>query len=145
EITVENTGNVTLYNVSVVDANADSLESSGIDSILPGGRSEEHTSDVQSRGDIVCRLLQDIATVSLDDPDGPQPPDADTVVTNIDNVPSYAFSKVQTEHSFPTRRSSDLEITVENTGNVTLYNVSVVDANADSLESSGIDSILPGG
>src|SRR3982751_3377914 len=40
--------------------------------VAPGGRSEEHTSELQSRSDLVCRLLL-AKKIARDDPHPPHP------------------------------------------------------------------------
>src|SRR5690349_3142224 len=68
--------------------------------LRPGGRSEEHTSELQSRRDLVCRLLLENKKTS-------------TLYTYLSLIylspfVSSCHSYHRHLHSFPTRRSSDL-------------------------------------
>src|SRR5690349_17187478 len=74
--------------------------SSGLRVPTVGRRSEEHTSELQSRRDLVCRLLLEKKTCSSSTAASPPSP-----ATSVTTPPPPAH---RAPPSFPTRRSSDL-------------------------------------
>jgi len=155
-IVFKNTGNVTLTDIALVDANADagSLTPSNITSVLPGATvsiTAKHTvkqSDVNAGGfsNQVSATVKDpkgntITKVS-DDPSTPAADDA--TFTKIIPDPSVRFTKM-VANSAGIVKTIEYSIQVTNTGNITLTDIVVTDPGADagSITPSVISKLEP--
>uniref|UniRef100_UPI0025D66BA7 DUF7507 domain-containing protein n=1 Tax=uncultured Pedobacter sp. TaxID=246139 RepID=UPI0025D66BA7 len=155
-ITFKNTGNVTLTDIALVDANADagSLTPSNIASVLPGATvniTAKHTvkqSEINAGGfsNQVSASAKDpkgntIAKVS-DDPSTPAPDDA--TFSQIVANPSLRFTKVFA-NAVGVVKVIEYSIQVTNTGNVTLTDIVVTDEGADagSIKPAMISKLEP--
>ncbi len=135
--TVTNTGNVTLYNIDVTDANPDvTITGTTIAELAPGDSSTVFTgSYTLTLDDINAGTFTNTATVSGDDPDSQEVTDDDDDQQDLDSVPSISIEKTGTldETIVPLNTRPDegdvinYAFRVENTGNTTLYNVVVTD------------------
>ena len=163
--TVTNTGNVTLSNVTVSDPLV-SVTGGPLASLAPGVSDNTTFSATYTitQADIDNGSFSNSATVSSEDPnnnpvvslsddpddatdndsDGDGNPD-DPTVTTIERIPDISLLKRADRVYF--RRINETinyEIIVENTGNVTLINIVVTDANASITSGTPIAILLPG-
>ncbi|WP_340199308.1 gliding motility-associated C-terminal domain-containing protein, partial [Ascidiimonas sp. W6] len=163
--TVTNTGNVTLTNVTVTDPLV--TVSGGPLASLAAGASDTTTFTATytiTQADIDAGSFSNTATVTgedpnnnpvtslSDDPDDATDTDSDSdgnpddpTITTIDREATISLLKRATVSGFS--RVGDLvtyELTVENTGNVTLTNIVVTDVLATITGGSPITSLLPG-
>ena len=150
-IEVTNTGNVTLSNVLVTDANADTIVPAALGSIDPGVTVTVTATHTLTQGDIDLGSVTNTAsvegqapdtTVVNDDSDDPDTaiPD-DPTVTIVDQTPELTLVKFAEPAADGDYDSLDevitYTLTVINSGTVTLTDVVVTDVNADA------GSILP--
>src|SRR5437773_465392 len=77
---------------------------------LDGKRSEEHTSELQSHHDLVCRLLLEKKNAARSRPAGNPALAPLTTTLRRPASPSPITPTPHPLHSFPTRRSSDLSV-----------------------------------
>jgi len=128
-VNVANTGNVTLHNVSLTDANG-TIDSCSTDlaTTLAVGESFDCTiSRVVTDADFAAGILTNVASASSDETSK----DSNEVDLNL--YPAPAMSVTKTITSDPVSQVGDsitYSIVVSNTGNVTLHNVSITDDNA---------------
>ncbi|MGM9477959.1 DUF7507 domain-containing protein, partial [Pedobacter sp. GSP4] len=156
--TITNTGNTTLSNLTVSDAAVDagSISPANIDKLLPGASvtvSAKHTltqNDINqgsftnqavlkltdSKGNTITKVSDDPATTAADD----------ATVTKLMASPAFILTKSATNTVTKAGDVVNYSIVFKNTGNVTLSNIVLTDANADagSLTPSAIASVLPG-
>jgi len=159
-ITVENTGNVDITNITVTDDNAlfdNGTHTSDIVDILEVGESEaltvthEVTQADIDEGSIINTAIaigdfngEDISDVSDDTDENSGTGDDDATVTNLQQIASMSVIKsavmpeVIEEGAIIT-----YNIVVTNTGNVTLNNIEVSDDNAEIVGEYIIDELLP--
>ena len=154
ELVITNTGNVTLTNIEVTDANADigSISPATITSLDPGATvtvNAEHTitqDDLNAgevnnsasvtaedpSGNIVDDVSDDPNNTTDDDPDGDNNPD-DVTSTLIDQLPSMELEKVSVfndENGDGVPQLGETltyNFSIENTGNVTISNITISD------------------
>ena len=155
EIIVHNTGNVTLTEVTVIDNNAEIMAGSPIASLRPNAKATVIARHQVTQTDIDARTVVNQATVTGNDPDGnpipgvlsddpdtPQP--NDPTVVELANMPSLSLTKRATgEGPYVLGQFINYEITVRNTGNVTLTEVTVTDDNAEITAGTPISHLAP--
>src|SRR5690606_40012288 len=84
-----------------------------------------------------------IPEVPSDDPSTPQP--NDPTVVELDQQPSMTLTKATTSTGpYALNDYITYELTVTNTGNVTLYDIVVTDANAEIVSGSPVAQLAPG-
>ncbi|MFB2119287.1 gliding motility-associated C-terminal domain-containing protein [Parapedobacter sp. 2B3] len=155
EITVTNTGNVTLTDVAVTDSNAEIVSGSPVASLAPNKATTVIARHQVTQADIDAGRVVNQAKVTGDDPDGnpiaevpsdnpdtPQP--NDPTVVELTQRPALVLAKRATgEGPYTVGDYIDFEITVTNTGNVTLTDVAVTDSNAEIVSGSPVASLAP--
>ncbi|WP_299439591.1 gliding motility-associated C-terminal domain-containing protein, partial [uncultured Aquimarina sp.] len=173
DIVVTNTGNVTLTDIEVTDANADagSIVGSPIASLAPGASVTVTANQTITQADIDAGFIENSATATGDSPlggpddvsddsdagdEGVETPDGDgstdmdptndPTVTPITPAPSLSVIKTVRISGSVLNDVIEYDIVVTNTGNVTLTDIEVTDANADagSIVGSPIASLAPG-
>ncbi len=156
--TLTNAGTVTLNNLSITDAAVDagSISPANISILAPGASvtiTAKHTltqNDVNqgsftnqasvkvtdNKGNIINQVSDDPSTPALNDP----------TVTKLTPTPGFTLTKSATNTANKAGDIINYSIVFKNTGNVTLTDIALVDANADagSLTPSNITSVLPG-
>ena len=135
EITVVNTGNLTLTGVSVTDTLPD-----GIVGVVSGPVNDVTTAGALDVGE--TWVFNANYTVSQTDIDNGSDlinlvevvtnetgsvSKSDTATTTIETKPAFALSKVVDEVQLSEPATLNYQITIENTGNLTLNNISLVD------------------
>ncbi|MCX2496321.1 gliding motility-associated C-terminal domain-containing protein, partial [Pedobacter sp. PF22-3] len=156
--TVTNTGSVTLSNLTVTDAAVDagSINPANISTLAPGASVTVTAKHTLTQDDINLGSFTNQALIKLtdnkgivvnqlsDDPSTPAPNDA--TVTQLIPTPGFTLTKSAANSATKAGDVINYNIVFKNTGNVTLTNIVLVDANADtgSLMPSNIASILPG-
>nr|WP_121270619.1 gliding motility-associated C-terminal domain-containing protein [Pedobacter schmidteae] len=158
-IVVKNTGNVTLNNISVIDAGADagSISPASIVSLAPDLTATVTAKHTLTQTEIDSGIYSNQASVSGSTPKGtvigkPQSDDPNTPAvddaTVITIVPAGAMSLTKVADNMATKAGDVINYTivVKNTGNVTLNNITVSDAGADpgSVGPANIASLAPG-
>jgi len=163
-ITVENTGNVPVYGISVTDSNAD-IKNVGVIPVLPAGEKHiflkvEHT---VTQDDVDAEYVLNLAlaegstsngkavtaesspTVPSKSPIDPNCPTC-TAVKIWQEDPSMSLFKDVADDAKTYRLGDVIEytITVVNTGNVDLTDIAVTDDNAD-IKNVGVIKLLPAG
>src|SRR5690606_38065743 len=156
ELIVRNTGNVTLTSVAVEDDNAVITGGSPIASLAPGKSATVYARHEVTQADIDAGIVLNQATATGDDPKGDPTPevpsdDPDTPEPNdptevdLTQRPALSLTKRATDEGpYAVGDFIDYELTVRNTGNVTLTQVEVTDANAVVTGGSPIASLAPG-
>jgi len=156
--TITNTGSTTLSNLVLSDAaaNAGSIQPASIATLAPGASINavaKHTltqSEVNSgsftnqatvkvtdsKGNTITQLSDDPATTAPNDP----------TVTKLVPSPAYTLTKAAANTATKAGDVINYNITFKNTGNVTLTDIALTDANADagSLTPANITRVLPG-
>ncbi|WP_338226204.1 DUF7507 domain-containing protein [Algoriphagus confluentis] len=125
-LTVTNTGNVILTNVTIEDP------LTGLDvnvgSLAPGASTSVNTEYVVTQADVDAGLVVNTALTKGESPDGDDPEDETDIETPIDRTPSIQITK--SDNGALVEGEGDTityTLTVTNTGNVTLSNVLVTD------------------
>ena len=156
-ITVQNTGNVTLTNISITDANADagSIAPAMVTSLAPGDTATFTAGHSITQADLDLGSVTNQAIANGSDPSGgavmdesddpTTTDDNDSTITGVPQLPSIDVEK-STIDSFYTSVGDviNYNIVVTNTGNVTLTNISVTDANATITSAAIIPILAPG-
>ncbi|WP_124559224.1 gliding motility-associated C-terminal domain-containing protein [Pedobacter sp. KBW01] len=156
--TITNTGSTTLSNLVLSDAaaNVGSIQPASIATLAPGASINavaKHTltqSEINSgsftnqatvkvtdsKGNTITQLSDDPATTTPNDP----------TVTKIVPSPAYTLTKAAANTATKAGDVINYNITFKNTGNVTLTDIALTDANADagSLTPANITRVLPG-
>ncbi|RBQ01908.1 DUF7507 domain-containing protein, partial [Pedobacter miscanthi] len=156
--TITNNGSVTLKDLTVSDAAVDagSINPANIASLAPGANVMVTAKHTLTQADVNQGTYTNQASVKAtdnkgnvinqvsDDPSTPAP--NDPTVTKLTPSPAYTLEKSATNGATRTGDVINYNIVFKNTGNVTLTNIALVDANADagSLTPANITSILPG-
>ncbi|WP_157258259.1 DUF7507 domain-containing protein, partial [Pedobacter ginsenosidimutans] len=156
--TITNTGSVTLSNLIVSDAAVDagSIQPASISALAPGASVNVTAKHTLTQNDINLGSFTNQASIKLtdnkgnvinqlsDDPATPTPNDA--TVTKLIPSPGFTITKSATNSATKAGDVINYSIIFKNTGNVTLTDIALVDANADagSLTPSNITSVLPG-
>ncbi|MDH7444065.1 DUF7507 domain-containing protein, partial [Aquimarina sp. 2201CG14-23] len=159
-LTVTNSGNTTLTNVVVNDANADagSITPAVIPTLASGASVMVTAAHTITQADLDAGVVVNQADVTGDAPDGspvtdlsddpttPDPDDATITITNLTPLGDLAVTKVADQGLFTTVGDViTYTIVVTNTGNVTMNNITITDANATITSGSPIVSLIPGG
>ncbi len=159
-ISVKNEGNITLHDIQVQDNNADIISGNPIIVLNPGEVATVLAEHTVTQADIDAGQITNSATAQTsfnnggvqdvsDDPDvnAPLGPD-DPTVTHIFRNPELTVTKDDqldyTPQDLVVGDVINYQIIVTNTGNVTLYNITVTDANAQFTGSSTITQLNPG-
>ena len=156
----ENTGNVSLTNVTVQDPNADTITPSDLGTVEPGDSVTVTATHVITQADIDAGEVINQATANATDPDSntvsqvSNDPDTpaldDSTVTPIRQTSELTLTKVSDLPQDGSYDSIGEEITytleVTNSGTTTLQNVTVTDPNADagSITPATIPVLNPG-
>ncbi|MEZ4778799.1 MAG: Ig-like domain-containing protein [Flavobacteriaceae bacterium] len=162
DIIVTNTGNTTLSNIVVTDANATITGGNPIATLAPGASATVTAEHIVTQADIDLGYIENIAVGTGDSPTGPVNDDSDTgtdvngnpipdpetvetpngdgttdgdptndpTVTVITQTSSMSIIKNQTNQVSAVGDVLTYDIIVTNTGNTTLSNIVVTDANA---------------
>ncbi len=159
QLTVINSGNVSLTNINISDANATITAGTPIASLAPGDQAVVSATHVITQDDINLGQVSNTATASTvhngqnisdvsDDTDtgSPSGPD-DPTITHIIQNPVLVVTKDDqmdyTAHNLTLGSTFDYQIHVQNTGNVTLQNINVTDNNATINGSHIITTLEP--
>ncbi len=159
-ITVTNTGNVTLTNIDVTDANAVIASGNNIGSLDPGEAVSISATHTITQADLDAGMVSNsaVATTTFDgqtvmdtsddtDPDSPSGQDDPTITMLIQTAELTVTKDDQLPYTDQTLAVGDdinYIITVTNTGNVTLQNIVVSDNNANITGNSLITDLAPG-
>lgn len=144
---IENTGNVTLTNVSITDPFFGTPYTCTIPSILPGVTDRSCTAQYTTmQEDVNSGSITNTATVTVDAPAGVTDPadQTDTVVIQgpAENA-AVVITKASTDGIFTSATDSEVfTFSVRNTGNVTLTGLTVNDS--DLGFTCALDDLLPG-
>ncbi len=156
---VINTGTVTINNIVVTDLNADSgsVTPSNIATLAPGGRitvTAAHSITqldldagiVINRADVVGETPGGIPVTDMsDDPTTPDPNDATETETGLVTIGRLSVTKSANLRVFTAIGDViTYTIEIENTGTVTLSNVTVIDDNATIISGLPITTLVPG-
>ncbi|MGY3795598.1 DUF7507 domain-containing protein [Aquimarina sp. 433] len=163
---VTNTGNVTLSNINISDANADvgSIIPADISSLLPGETVTVIAAHTITQQDLDTGSVTNTATVTAedtnggiitDDSDDPNNPtdndtngDGDPDDATVTSTPQLGTIDIlKTVDNITYTEIGDIlnyTITITNTGNVTLLNVNVIDPNAILNDPTSIPTLGPG-
>uniref|UniRef100_UPI00261E56EA DUF7507 domain-containing protein n=1 Tax=uncultured Aquimarina sp. TaxID=575652 RepID=UPI00261E56EA len=172
DIVVTNTGNVTLTDIEITDDNADagSIVGSPIASLAPGASVTVTANQTITQADIDAGFIENSATATGDSPSGTDDvtdvsdagdetvetpngdgttdgeTDNDPTVTDLTADPSLSVIKTVRVAGSALNDVIEYDIVVTNTGNVTLTDIEIEDANADagSIVGSPITSLAPG-
>jgi LPXTG-site transpeptidase (sortase) family protein len=139
--TVENIGNVTLHDITITDEVAGVQISGGSIATLAPGTSNNSTltgTYYLTQADVDAGDFENNATVHAKDPNGATVTDSDTDSKSFTAVPGISLTKTGTlalDTVEPDERADVGDVisyvfTVENTGNVTLTNVTITDDDA---------------
>jgi len=143
DLVVTNLGNVTLSKILVTDPNT--VISTGQFILAPGqSRSLTATHNI-TQADLDAGEYRNVATVTGQTPQASVVQDLsnEVILTAIQN-PGIAATKASATSSYSAvGQEIQYVISVENTGNVTLFNVNVTDPNADIISNNPIPTIAP--
>ena len=149
-----NTGNVVLDNLNVSDPNIDfgSLTGCPIATLAVGATQNCTATRTITQAQVDAgTALSNTATPSADDPaKDPVTEDSvtdNTVVTAINQTPSYTMTKSSDTSTMSAPGTITYTFAFENTGNVTLTNLTVADANIDAGTLTGcpVATLAPSG
>jgi len=161
QITVSNDGNITLHDIQVTDANANIVSGNPILVLNPGQSANVLAEHTVTQADIDAGQINNSATAQTDigngvivsdisddaDPNSPLGPD-DPTITHIIRTPELTVTKDDHLDYNPQDLAVgdviNYQIVVTNTGNVTLYNITVNDNNANFNGSSTVTQLNPG-
>ncbi len=154
KIVVTNDGNLTVNNVKVNDANADGFEEQTIASLAPGASAEFDATHVVTEADVRAGSVVNEATATgtSTDPDKPVVPVEPGTDTEPTDTPAAALTVTKAaeqngtaaDGAFKLGETINYSITVKNTGNQTVTNITVTDPNADNFGEKTVDSLEPG-
>ena len=160
QIVVTNSGNTTLHDIQVTDANANIISGAPILVLDQGQSATVLAQHVVTQADIDAGEIINSAEASTlvdgnvvsdisDDTDVNSPVGVDDpTVTHITQTPELTVTKDDQLNYLPLDLTLGTvihyQIVVQNTGNVTLYNITVTDNNATFTGSSTITQLDPG-
>jgi len=149
-ITIENTGNVTVNNINVTDPNATTMTCVGSPyTLAPGETASCDATHVITLTDLNAGSVSNIATASGIDPSGDPVTDPSNEVT-VDAIQTPELTVIKSKATAINYSAVGQIVTytiiVQNTGNVSVSNIDVIDPVADvgSISCSGTD-LNPGG
>jgi len=159
DISITNTGNVTLTNISLSDNNANFTGASIINTLAPGDTQVVQAEHVVSQADIDAGEVSNSVTGTTDfngniltivsddqDPNSPNNPD-DPTITYIKQTPVVVVIKDDqlpfTPQNLSVGNAITYQITIYNTGNVTLTDISLSDTNAQFIGPNTISTLDP--
>ena len=143
-ITVENTGNVTLTDITVTDPTATITGGSPIASLAPGETATATASYTVTQADLDAGEITNTATASTVY-NGETIADDDSITIPAVAGPFLKVTKsADVESCNEAGQVINYTITVENTGNVTLTDITVTDPTATITGGSPIASLAPG-
>ncbi|TJZ49184.1 hypothetical protein FAZ15_22385, partial [Sphingobacterium olei] len=167
-ITVTNSGNVTLTDINVSDANADNTAVGNIPSLAVGASQNFTALHTVTQADLDAGAVYNVAVAK-----GKDPKDRDVEGSSTDNnpldptdpdnppvdptCPECTIVEIDQEGALTVIKTTDrtqtynavgdvieYTITVTNSGNVTLTDINVSDANADNIAVGNIPSLAVG-
>lgn len=146
-LSLQNTGNVTLTNIALLDTFFDPDLSCSVASLAPGATDTSCSRDyIVQQSDIDAGSITNMGSFTSDGViGGPSLSDTATAVsTGPDRMPAIAVNKVERDGSgtFSLNVVENYDFTVTNTGNVTLRNVALTDALTGYTCTIGV--MLPG-
>ncbi|WP_437920220.1 DUF7507 domain-containing protein [Sphingobacterium sp. LRF_L2] len=161
QLTVINTGNVTLYRVKLSDANADQTAVGTIDVFPVGTRQTFLAQHTITQADIDKGAVYNIAYAKGEDPSGKEVEASSTDTNPVDPIdpdcPDCTVVPVEQIGGMNVIKTSDLSIAyryvgdkitytivVSNTGNTSLYDIEVTDSNADDYVVGNISRLAVG-
>ena len=153
KIVVTNNGNLTLTNIKVNDSNADNFAEQTIDSLEPGATREFSATHTVTEADVKAGKVVNTATAKGTSPDTDKPEvDTDGKKEDATDAAKAALTVTKTAEqngtgeggAFKLGEEISYTITVANTGNQTVKNITVSDPKADDFEDQAIDSLKPG-
>ncbi len=151
KIVVTNTGNLTVSGITVSDPNADNFTDRTIDALAPGAFAEFEAAHVVTEADIQAGTVVNVATAKGTDSSDKEI-DNSGKDTDPTDTPNAALTVMKTaeqngsaaDGAFKLGETINYTITVTNTGNQTVSNVTVADPNADGFGEKTVDSLAPG-
>jgi len=145
-ILVNNTGNVTLFDLKISDPNAELKAGSYIASLLPGDEVSIAASHTISQADLDAGRLENIAKVSGFDQEGKPIEKAGRKVIIL-GLQHPELTTAATASAMAFKQEGDVieyTLVVKNTGNITMNNIEVFDSNSSLIFDGSIKSLAPG-
>ena len=144
DLVVTNLGNVTINKILVTDPNT--VISTGQFKLVPGQVRSLTATHAISQADLDAGEYRNVATVNGQTPQAAPVQDLsnEVVITAIQTPGIDASKSTATSSYSAVGQEIQYVISVENTGNVTLFDVLVTDPNADILSNNPVASIPPG-
>ncbi|MDO5334672.1 MAG: hypothetical protein Q4F23_01145, partial [Coriobacteriia bacterium] len=150
--TVTNTGNVTLRGIALTDDNADDLANESIDVLKPGDFKTFEASHKVTEADVIAGAVENNASATTKAPNQDEPVQSTLGHTEDAAGPSnphLTIEKTTTTSpkngvSYELDETIKYQVTVTNTGNLTLSNVALTDDNADDLDVKEVGTLAPG-
>jgi uncharacterized repeat protein (TIGR01451 family)/gliding motility-associated-like protein len=145
-VSVENTGNLTLFNVIVEDPKAEILTTMPIPSIAPGQTVVVDAAHTVVQADIDAGQYVNTATVTGSEPDKTQIiKQTNQVRVPAIQTPDYTVTKSSSTADYDAPGDViEYTFVVENTGNVTLANITLTDPKAQITGGNPIATLSPG-
>ena len=151
KIVVKNEGNLTVNNIKVNDANADGFDEQTIESLAPGASAEFDATHMVTEADIQAGKVENVATAKGTDSSDKEA-DSKGTDTEPTDTPDAALTVTKTaeqngsaaDGAFKLGETINYSITVKNTGNQTVKNITVTDPNADGFGEKTVESLEPG-
>ena len=150
-ISVKNTGNLTITNITVTDPNADGFGTKTIASLAPNQSSEVYTAThVVTEADVRAGKVSNVATATGTSPDTEKPEpevkpgQADSKTETAKSSLSVTKTSADANKEYKLGETINYTITITNDGNQTVKNIKVTDPNADNFGEKTIDSLEPG-
>ncbi|WP_245949318.1 DUF7507 domain-containing protein [Echinicola strongylocentroti] len=125
-LTVTNTGNVSLYDLALIDSMTRFRETGAV--MAPGVTVTLQASYEVTQADLDAGSIQNVAFVEGLDPNQTPVTDQDTAMVNVFQIPSISLEKsADRDTVYEAGENILYSLTVINTGNVTLEEVSITD------------------
>ena len=165
DIVLTNSGNVTITDMVVTDVNADTLTPANITTLAPGTSVTITATHVVTQSDLDAGFVYNSAQVTGNDPIGnpvtdessdptnPTQPGGpghnsecpDCTVTTITQLPALILTKDAQAGTYDSVGDViTYDIMLTNSGNVTITDMVVTDANADTLTPANVTTLAPG-
>ena len=126
DYTVTNDGNVTLTNI-VLEDNVLGTIDLGAATLAPGESTTGQATHTVTQADVDAGQIVNVADVTGTAPDSTQVTDQDTATVMIPQEPALAIEKTGDGGPISVGETVNYTITVSNTGNLTLHNVTLTD------------------